>query len=238
LKDWVFFAGKNSNLVFFVCVPTFRYNPKAVFMLLQKIKSSDLFERFRDWFHEKRESWKLIDYHDNYMRAEIDRAKKCTELGLCQDIRITRGILAAMSVIPTANGKPDLFLQPLTLEIRWDDLWARNSHPEVDLLLQYFVCDCKGNSDTDPLIGILWHMLSEERKETVNLWNNLCSVPFTDEASIPGYMLREIGNMPFDLILIMFDYLFPEHLYSYMRNGMNNMYKWYKKDMTERQTVL
>ncbi len=215
-------------------------------MLLQKIKSSDIFERFRDWFHELGKLWKHIDSHDNYMRAEIDRAKKCTELGLCQDIRITQGRPAAMSVIPIANGnvqftlhsQPELFLKPLILEIQWDDLWAHNPRPEVDLLLQNLVCDCKGNSETDPLIGILWHMLSEGRKETVNLWNNLYSVPFTDEASIPGYMLREIESLPFDLILIMFDYLFPEHLHSYMRNRMNISYELYKKDMAERWTVL
>ena len=158
-----------------------RYNPKAVFMLLQNIKSSGPFERFQDWFYEMREAWDYIIYHENYIRADINKAKQCVELGLCQDIRITRGRMAAMSVFPitketvqfTLHSQPDLFLQPLILEIRWDDLWARNSHPEVDLLVQYFVCDCKGNSDTDPLTGILWHMLSEGRKETVNLWNNL-----------------------------------------------------------------
>ena len=77
-----------------------RYNPKAVFMLLQKIKSPDPFERFRDWFREQREAWKYIIFHENYMRAEIYRAKQCTELGLCQDIRITQGRMAAMSVFP------------------------------------------------------------------------------------------------------------------------------------------
>ena len=153
-----------------------------------------------------------------------------------------------MSVIPIANrnvlftlhSQPELFRKPLTLEIKWDDLWARNPQPEVDLLLQNFVCDCKNstNSESELKLEILLHIFSEGRKETVNLWNNICSVPFTDEGSIPGYMLRGIGNMPFDLILIMFDDLFPEHLRSYMRKIMNISYESYKKDMAERLTVL
>ena len=51
-------------------------------------------------------------------------------------------------------------------------------------------------------------------------------------------MLREIEGLPFDLILIMFDDLFPEHLRLYMRNIVNISYESYKKDMAERLTVL
>ena len=130
--------------------------------------------------------------------------------------------------------QPEPFRKPLTWKIQWDDLWAHTPRPEVDLLLLNFVCDCKGNSETDPLIGILWHMLSEGRKETVNLWNNLYSVPFTDETSIPGYMLREIESLPFDLILIMFDYLFPRHLQMQMRNKMKRSNRIYNSEISKR----
>ena len=169
------------------------------------------------------------------------------EIGLCRDIQINHGRSVAMSIFPIAEDnvqitlqfQPESFREPFSTKIRWDDLWTHNSRPEVDRLFQNFVCDRAEFFDPDDLkFKILKDMVNEGRKETLNLWDNIDSLPFTDETSIPGYMLREIQCFDFYISLILFDYLFPEQLHSYLRNRMNISNELYRKDMTERLSVL
>jgi hypothetical protein len=156
--------------------------------------------------------------------------------------------MAAMSVFPITKEtvqftlqfqRPEPFRKPFTMKLQWDDLYAHNGpNPEVDLLLQNFVCDHKDKPDTDVLTSlIVEHMLREGRRETVNLWDNLYSVPFIDETSIPGYMLREIQGFNFHTIIIMLEYLFPRHLQMQMWNKMKHSNRVYRSEISKRLNI-
>ena len=226
-----------------------RHDPETVFALLKqsKSKTSVYFEDFRVWFRDEHQTWKNILHHDTCLRQKIHKVQKCIELDLCRDIEIhtVRYGPVFMTMTPGCDEnikfilkfQPVMDRDPIIDEISWTDLWIDHPSIETKRLLQNLSSD---RNERKPVrrYELIRHALAEGREEISDLRDNLCSIAFTDETSIPGHILREIQYFNFHLILILFDYLFPEHLHLYMRNRMNISYELYKKDMAERWTVL
>lgn len=223
-----------------------RYDPKAAFKLIQKHRNPDLFKDFKDWLHGYRDYWKYTVSQDKCLRADVDRAKKCTELGLCQNILINRERAVTMTTFPITEEivqiKLQIHLEPLqdifNVRIYWDDLWEYKTQPEISRLLETIVCDRDEKPDRDDVIlEILGHMLREGRRETVDLWDNLCHLPFSDEKSIFGYMLRELLRIDYHNLILMLEYLFPRHMYLNLRNNMRYYNTLYSVEIGKRLHV-